>query len=302
MLEAHFLGTGAMMPLPSRRLASLLVRRNGRLMLIDCGEGTQVAIRESGWSMAKIDQIAITHFHADHIAGLPGLLLTMGTLGRTEAVELIGPKGLELVVTCLRVIAPMLPYELRFTEVDGPERSLAFADARLTLFAIEHVLPCYGCAIELDRAGRFDPDRARAQGIPVSLWRPLQAGKTVEADGRVLTPDIVLGPPRKGLKLVYCTDTRATDAIVRHGMGANLLILEGTYAEDDKAEKAAQFGHMTFASAASLAERAGAVELLLTHFSPAVDDPAPFLDIPRSIFPNTSLAHDGLRRVLEFPD
>jgi len=302
MLEAHFLGTGAMMPLPARRLASLLVRRNGRLLLIDCGEGTQVAIRESGWSMAKIDQIAITHFHADHIAGLPGLLLTMGTLGRAEPVELIGPKGLELVVTYLRVIAPMLPYELRFTEVDGPERSLAFADARLTLFALEHVLPCYGCAIELDRAGRFDPARAKAERIPVGLWRRLQSGETVEADGRVYAPDMVLGPPRKGLKLVYCTDTRPADAVAQYGAGADLMILEGTYAEDDKAEKAAQFGHMTFAGAAALAERAGAKELLLTHFSPAVDDPAPFLDIPRRVFPNTSLARDGLRRVLAFPD
>jgi ribonuclease Z len=302
MLEVHFLGTGAMMPLPGRRLASVLVRRDGRLLLIDCGEGTQVAVRESGWSMAKIDQILITHFHADHIAGLPGLLLTMGTMGRAEPVELIGPKGLELVVTCLRVIAPVLPYELRFTEVDGPERALTFHDAHLTLFQLQHVMPCYGCAVELSRAGRFDPDRAKTRGIPVSLWRALQSGETAEADGRVFTPDMVLGPPRKGLKLVYCTDTSSCDAIVQYGADADLMILEGTYAESDKAEKAAQFGHMTFAAAAALAERARAKELLLTHFSPALDDPEGFLDIPQNIFANTNLARDGLRRVLAFPD
>jgi len=301
MLEVHFLGTGAMMPLPNRRLASALVRRNGRLLLIDCGEGTQVAVRESGWSMAKIDAIFITHFHADHVGGLPGLLLTMGTLGRAEPVRLIGPAGLELVVRCLRVIAPELPFELRFTELAGPEHALSFQDARLTFFALEHVLPCYGCSVELNRPGRFDAERARALGVPLAAWRCLQAGERVEMDGRAFTPDMVLGPARKGLKLIYCTDTRPADAIARCAAGADLLICEGTYAEGDKAEKAAEFGHMTFAEAAALAARAGVQELLLTHFSPAVPNPEQFLHIPRAIFPSTDVAHDGLRRVLKFP-
>jgi ribonuclease Z len=301
MLELHFLGTGAMMPLPDRRLASVLVRRNGRLLLIDCGEGTQVAVRESGWSMAKIDAIFITHFHADHIAGLPGLLLTMGTMGRAEPVHLIGPAGLELVVRCLRVIAPELPYELHFTELTGPERELSFQDARLTFFALEHVLPCYGCAVALDRPGRFDAERAKALQIPVAAWRALQAGERVELDGHVYTPDMVLGPARQGLKLAYCTDTRPTDAIARHAAGADLLVCEGTYAEGEKAEKAAQFGHMTFAEAAALAEQAGVKELLLTHFSPAVPNPEEFLHIPRAIFPQADVARDGLRRELKFP-
>lgn len=301
MLEVRFLGTGAMMPLPNRRLASALVRRNGRLLLIDCGEGTQVAVRESGWSMAKIDAIFITHFHADHIAGLPGLLLTMGTMGRAEPVHLIGPAGLELVVRCLRVIAPELPYELRFTELDGPEHELPFQDARLTFFTLEHVLPCYGCTVALDRPGRFDAERAKALQIPLTAWRVLQAGDPVETDGHTYTPDMVLGPARKGLKLTYCTDTRPTDSIARHAQGADLLICEGTYAEGDKAEKAAQFGHMTFAEAATLAARARVKELLLTHFSPAVPNPEEFLDIPRTIFSSTNVAFDGLRRELKFP-
>ena len=301
MLEVHFLGTGAMMPLPNRRLASVLVRRNGRLLLIDCGEGTQVAVRESGWSMARIDAIFITHFHADHIAGLPGLLLTMGTMGRTEPVHLIGPSGLELVVRCLRVIAPELPYQLRFTELTGPEHELPFQDARLTFFALEHVLPCYGCSVALDRPGRFDAERAKALQIPVAAWRYLQAGEPVEMDGQTYTPDMVLGPARKGLKLAYCTDTRPTDSIAHHAQGADLLICEGTYAEDDKAEKAAQFGHMTFLEAAALAARAGAKNLLLTHFSPAVPNPVAFLEIPQTIFPSVNVAFDGLRHELRFP-
>jgi ribonuclease Z len=302
MFEVHFLGTGAMMPLPKRRLASVLVRRNGRLLLIDCGEGTQVAVRESGWSMAKIDQILITHFHAEHIAGLPGLLLTMGTMGRTEPVRLIGPAGLEAVVRCLRVIAPELPYELRFTEICGQAYEDSFADARLTAFELGHVLPCYGYRLELDRPGRFDRSRVEALDIPVTFWHSLQAGDQVEVDGRVFSSDMVLGPARGGISLVYCTDTRPVEAIVRHAAGADLLILEGTYAESNMAEKAGRFGHMTFEDAATLALKAQAKELLLTHFSPAVPDPENYLDIPRAIFPNTDVALDGLRRELRFPD
>ena len=302
MLEVHFLGTGAMMPLPDRRLASVLVRRNGRLLLIDCGEGTQVAVRASGWSMAKIDSILITHFHADHIAGLPGLLLTMGTMGRVKPVELIGPAGLERVVRCLRVIAPELPYELRFIEAAGPELSVLFQDARLTLIELGHVLPCYGCVIEVNRAGKFDRARAEALAIPAPLWRRLQAGERVEANGRAFTPDMVLGASRKGLKLVYCTDTRPVAAIVNHAAGADLLICEGTYAEEDKAEKAAEFGHMTFSDAAGLAVRAGVKELVLTHFSPALPDPERYQNVPQSVFANTSVARDGLRRALKFSD
>ena len=302
MLEVHFLGTGAMMPLPDRRLASVLVRRNGRLLLIDCGEGTQVAVRASGWSMAKVDSILITHFHADHIAGLPGLLLTMGTMGRVKPVELIGPAGLERVVRCLRVIAPELPYELRFIEAAGPELSVLFQDARLTLIELGHVLPCYGCVIEVNRAGKFDRARAEALAIPAPLWRRLQAGERVEANGRAFTPDMVLGASRKGLKLVYCTDTRPMDTIWRHAAGADLLILEGTYAERDKAEKAALYGHMTFEDAACLAAKAGAKTLLLTHFSPALPDPEQYLDSPRLVFPLTDIARDGMRRVLRYPE
>jgi ribonuclease Z len=299
MLEVHFLGTGAMMPLPERRLASILVRRNGQILLIDCGEGTQVAIRESGWSMAKIDFIAFTHFHADHIAGLPGLLLTMGTMGRTAPVRLIGPTGLKEVVQRLRVIAPELAFELQFTEI-SEGFSTAFGDARLTAFPLEHVLPCFGYAVELPRPGRFDRSRAEENQIPIKYWRALQSGERVEADGHVYTPEMALGPERVGLKLVYCTDTRPVNTIVARTAGADLLICEGTYAQREKAEKAAQYGHMTFPDAAELAARAGAKALLLTHFSPTVPDPEDFLDIPRGIFPNTDAARDGLTLMLRF--
>ena len=302
MLEVHFLGIGAMMPLPARRLASVLVRRNGKIMLIDCGEGTQVAVRESGWSMAKIDLIAFTHFHADHIAGLPGLLLTMGTMGRVAPVRLIGPTGLEAVVQCLRVIAPELPFDLQFTEIEEEPFAAGFSDCKLTAFALKHILPCYGYAVELRRPGRFDRSRAEGNQIPIQYWRALQSGERVESNGRVYTPEMVLGPDRAGIKLVYCTDTRPVNTIVEYAAGADLLICEGTYAQLEKTEKAAQYGHMTFPDAANLAACAGAKALLLTHFSPTVTEPESFLDIPRGIFPQTDAARDGLTVTLRFRD
>ena len=302
MLELCFLGTGAMMPLPDRKLAALLLRRSGRLLLLDCGEGTQVAIRQCGWSLARIDMICLTHFHADHIAGLPGLLLTMGACDRIEPVTLVGPAGLEQVVRCLRVIAPELPYALRFKELPAREQTFAFHDVQVTGFALDHLMPCHGFAFSLKRPGKFDPARAKALGIPVTHWRALQNGETVAAGGGAYTPDQVLGPARRGIKLAYCTDTRATDAIAVHARDADLLICEGTYGEDEKAQKAALYGHMTFSQAAGLAKKAGARELLLTHFSPSVSDPQAHIEAARAVFPNTSAAHDLMCRTLLFED
>ena len=303
MLEICFLGTGAMMPLPGRNLAALLMRRAGRLLLLDCGEGTQVAIRRCGWSLARIDIICLTHFHADHTAGLPGLLLTMGACDRTEPVTIVGPEGVEAVVRRLRVIAPELPYALRFKELPRQQASgFTFQDVRVTAFPLDHLLPCYGYAFDLARPGKFDPARAKALGIPVMHWRALQGGETVFADGSTYTPDQVLGPARKGLKLAYCTDTRTTAAVAAHGREADLLICEGTYGEDEKEEKAALHGHMTFAQAAALAKQANARELLLTHFSPSIRDPQEHIGAARGVFSNTDVAHDLMCRTLLFED
>lgn len=302
MLEICLLGTGAMMPLPDRKLAALLLRRNGRLLLIDCGEGTQVAVRESGWSLARIDTICITHFHADHTAGLPGLLLTMGTFGRTEPVTLIGPAGLRTVVRCLQVIAPELPFELRFEEIDGARHDSMFHDVRLTGFALDHIIPCYGYALTLERSGKFDAQRGKALGIPVTHWGALQSGRTVNHEGRVYTPDMVMGAARKGIKLVYCTDTRVTETIVTYAQAADLLVCEGTYAEEDKADQAHQYGHMTFTQAATCARHAGARELLLTHFSPSIRDSEAHIEAARSVFPNAIIGHDLLHKSLSFEE
>ena len=161
MIDICLLGSGGMMPLPYRWLTSLMVRYNGSSLLIDCGEGTQIALKEKGWSFKPIDVICFTHFHGDHISGLPGLLLTMGNAERREPLTLIGPKGLERVVNALRVIAPELPFELRFLEIQGSEQEFILNGYRLKAFRVNHNVPCYGYTLELDRAGRFDVNRAR---------------------------------------------------------------------------------------------------------------------------------------------
>ena len=225
MLDICLLGTGGMMPLPYRWLTSLMMRYNGHSILIDCGEGTQIAMREKGWSPNPIDIICFTHYHADHISGLPGMLLNMGNADRTEPLLLIGPRGLERVVGSLRVIAPELPFELKFMEIEGDRQSFEFEGFRLKAFKVNHSMLCYGYTMEIDRGGRFDKDRAEALEIPVKLWSRLQKGETVKEDGRTFTPDMVLGESRKGIKVTYCTDTRPTDSIREAARDTDLLIL-----------------------------------------------------------------------------
>ena len=191
MLDVCLVGTGGMMPLPRRWLTALMTRYKGSSLLIDCGEGTQVAIKEKGWSFKPIDVICFTHFHGDHISGLPGLLLTMGNAERTEPLTLIGPKGLERVVNALRVIAPELPFELKFIEINGPEQVFEINGYRITAFRVNHNVLCYGYTLEILRQGKFSPERAREQGIPLEYWNPLQKGNVIEADGVTYTPDMV---------------------------------------------------------------------------------------------------------------
>ena len=300
MLDVCLLGTGGMMPLPRRWLTALMTRYNGHSLLIDCGEGTQVAIKEKGWSFKPVDVICFTHYHGDHISGLPGLLLTMGNAERTEPLTLIGPKGLERVVNALRVIAPELPFELKFIEINGPEQVFEINGYRITAFKVNHNVLCYGYSLEILRQGKFSPERAREQGIPLRYWNPLQKGQTIEADGVTYTPDMVLGPARKGLKVTYTTDTSPTESILKNASGSDLFICEGMYGEDDKLEKAKGYKHMTFREAATLAKQADVGEMWLTHYSPSLAHPEEYIEETRKIFSRTIAAKDGRSISLDF--
>ena len=290
------------MPLPYRWLTSLMMRYNGKSILIDCGEGTQIAMREKGWSPNPIDIICFTHFHADHISGLPGMLLTMGNAERTEPLLLIGPRGLTKVVASLRVIAPELPFEVKCIEITENAQTFSFEGFRLEAFRVNHNVLCYGYTVGIDRAGKFDPERAKAEQIPQMFWKHLQKGETVEYEGRILTPDLVLGPPRKGIKLTYTTDTRPTDSIRENAKGSDLFICEGMYGEKEKIAKAREYKHMTFYEAAQLAKDAQVKEMWLTHYSPSLNRPDEFIDKVREIFPGAKTARDGWTRELTFDE
>ena len=291
-----------MMPLPYRWLTSMMARCRGSNLLIDCGEGTQVAVKEKGWSFKPIDVICFTHYHGDHISGLPGLLLTMGNADRTEPLTLIGPKGLERVVGCLRVIAPELPFPIIFKEIEGAEQTFEMNGYRLKAFRVNHNVLCYGYTLEIDRAGKFDAAKAKAQDIPLPYWSRLQNGETIETEDGVLTPDMVLGPPRKGLKLTYTTDTRPTESIRRNAEKSDLFICEGMYGEREKAAKAAEYKHMTFYEAAQIARDAQVREMWLTHYSPSLTRPEPYMDEVRRIFPEAKAGKDGMSTELMFED
>lgn len=300
MLDVCLLGSGGMMPLPYRWLTALMTRFNGSSLLIDCGEGTQIAIKEKGWSFKPIDVICFTHYHGDHISGLPGLLLTMGNADRREPLTLIGPKGLERVVNSLRVIAPELPFPIVCVEIEGAQQTFELNGYRLKAFKVNHNVLCYGYTLEIDRAGKFDINRAKEQGIPQQYWSRLQRGESIEYEGGILTSDLVLGPPRKGIKITYTTDTRPTDSIRENAKEADLFICEGMYGEREKAAKAVEYKHMTFYEAAQLAQDAAVTEMWLTHYSPSLTRPEEYMDEVRKIFPQAKAGKDRMSIELAF--
>ena len=302
MIDVCLLGTGGMMPLPYRYLTSMMARYNGKSILIDCGEGTQIAMKEKGWSPKPIDVICFTHYHADHISGLPGMLLTMGNAERTEPLLMIGPKGLERVVSALRVIAPELPFEIRYRELAEPFEQIDMGDYRLEAFRVNHNVICYGYNMIVERAGKFQVEKAKALGLPVQCWNPLQKGNVVEYEGRSYTPDMVMGAPRKGLKVTYCTDTRPTKSIEEHAFGADLFICEGMYGEEDKQQKAKEHKHMTFYEAARIAKAAQVGQMWLTHYSPSLPWPDQYLGQVRNIFEHSLTAKDGQTIELDFEE
>ena len=306
MIDITLIGTAALLPLPERALAAAHLACGGHSILFDCGEGTQTAARRAGVSLMKTDMIALTHYHGDHVFGIPGLLQTMFSMGRTQPLYITGPEGLRQALAPILHLAGGIGFEVRF--VDLPPEGLSLAElmhgwpfeAVLTPFPTAHRVPSQGYAFTLGRAGKFLPERARALGVPVTLWGLLQKGRTVQTDGATVRPEQVMGPARKGLKFVFTGDTAPCDTLTDAAAGADLLICEATYGENEQAAQAAEYGHMTFAGAAQAAKAAGVKRLWLTHYSQMIEDPQAYLANAAEIFENTVCGRDGLSLTLRF--
>ena len=303
MIDVCLLGTGGMMPMPNRFLTACLVRINGRMLLIDAGEGTQVTMKMLGWGFKNLDVICFTHYHADHIAGLPGLLLTMGNSGRTKPLELVGPVGLISVVESLRKIAPELPFSIVYTELkEETETPLLVGTFSLKYAFGDHQVRCISYRIDLKRKGKFDVKKAQRLNIPKPLWSILQKEGSVVFEGKEYIADMVLGEERKGISLTYCTDTRPTQELVSLATGSDLFICEGMYGEEEKKEKAKEYKHMLFSEAAKMAKKGQVKKLWLTHFSPALTEPELFLEQTKEIFLDTELGEDRKETTLYFSE
>lgn len=302
MIDVTLLGTGGTMPLTKRRLSSAYLRLCGKGLLIDCGEGTQVALRECGYTFKPCGVMCFTHFHADHISGLPGFLLSMGNEGRSEPLHIIGPRGVREVVESLRIIAPELPFEIKFTELCDNVEYLSADGYKITAFRVKHNIPCYGYRFDIERAGKFNVDKAKANNVPMQAWSKLQKGLTVELDGVTYTRDMVLDAPRRGIAITYCTDSRPCRNIEQQATFADLFICEGMYGDDDKYERACESMHMTFREACEIADTARAERLWLTHFSPSLAEPEEFAEFADSLFKGAKVGYDGLSETIRFPE
>jgi ribonuclease Z len=296
VIEVCLLGNGGMMPLPGRPLSACLLRTGGETLLFDCGEGTQVNWRHSGWPYRPTGTLLLSHLHADHVAGLPGVLFQIAHSGRTEPVTIYGPRHTFEIVTHLTSIVGRTPYELRVIELDGGESLELPGGWRLATLATRHRMPCLAYTIAQPRAPRFNPERARELGVPLADWKRLQRGETM---GDVAPAD-VLGPPRRGLKVALVTDTAYFAELTAFVEDADLLVCEAIYAGDEDTAKAEQRGHMVAGQAAQLARDSGARRLWLTHLSPSVERPEDVLERAQRDFPAAALGAAGRTLALRF--
>ena len=300
MLDVCLLGTGGMMPMPDRFLSSVMLRFNGRLILVDCGEGTQVTLKSKGWGFKAIDAIVFTHYHADHISGLPGMLLAIANAKREKPLKLIGPKGLIEVVTALRTIAAELPYDIEYIVLDEPDKKVMIGDIEVKYTAACHSVECLAYRFDVIRAGKFDIDKASQLDVPKQYWSKWQNGETVNYNGTAYPPETVMGDARKGISVSFCTDSRPFDGISDFVKDSDLFICEGMYGDDAKLSKAELNKHMLFSEAAKAAFDGNVSLLWLTHFSPSLSEPEEYCEFVKSIFPNTVIGRDRLSASLYF--
>lgn len=304
MIDICLLGTGGMMPLLYRYLSSLMIRCDGSNILIDCGEATQLAIKKAELTTKPIDYILFTHFHADHISGLPGLLLEMKNSDRVEPITIAGPKGVEKVVNSLRIIANELPFKINFIELDDNDGYFDLKPYKIQYFKLKHKLTCIGYNIFYDRLPMFSVEKAKSYNIPLKYWNKLQHGETCydAENNTTYTPDMVMGNKRDGIKITYLTDTRPCENIYKFANDSDLFICEGMYGDDSKENNAKKYLHMTMEEACEIATKTNPKEMWLTHYSPSETRPKIYENNLKKIFSNVKICKDGEKKVINFED
>lgn len=306
MVEITLLGCGGSMPVPNRYLSSLLINYRGRKILIDCGEGTQVSMKIANCGFKTIDYICITHLHGDHIIGLPGILSTIGNCGRTEMLTIIGPKGIKEIIEAFKLIVKELPYDINI--IENPKEDILVSnnyinkDIIISTLEVEHSTPCIAYSFYIKRKAKFDIEKAIKNNVPKTLWSKLQNGREIKLEGNIYTKDMVLGQPRKGIKVSFVTDTRPIKEILDFVDNSDLLICEGMYGDDCDLERAIKNKHMTFRESATIAKQSNVETMVLTHFSPIIKDPNMYIENAMEVFENTIIGTDRLKLNLLFKE
>ena len=294
-LRVIFLGTAGSVPTLKRSLPAILIQRKGEQLMFDCGEAVQRQMMKAKTGFHKKMKIFISHMHGDHILGLPGLLQTMALLDRERKLEIYGPSGIKRFIEAIKeTVQFVLTFPVEIHEIE--EAGVVCEEEEYAVKAVwaNHVIPSVAYALEeKPRPGRFYPEKAEALGVPEGpLWSKLQHEHMVNlADGRIIKPEQVVGPPRPGRKIVYTGDTRPFKGFVKFASGADLLVHDGTL-DDELTEKAAEDGHSTPSQAAENAKKAKVKQLILTHISARYDDTSILLEQAQKIFKNTRVAED----------
>ncbi|MDB8792175.1 ribonuclease Z [Romboutsia sp. 1001216sp1] len=305
MIDLILLGCGGNLPTPNRYLSSLFINYNGSKILIDCGEGTQISMKMKNCGFKNLNLILITHLHGDHFNGLPGLLSTIGNSGRTDDLTIVGPVGIKEYINAVMVLIEYIPYKLNI--IENPKNTFSLdhdilKDIEISTMELDHSRECLGYSLYFKRRPKFNKEKAISNNVPIILWQKLQSGKNIVYNEVEYTPSMVLGDNRKGIKVSFITDTRPLLSIPEFIKDSNLFVCEGMYGDDMDISKAVKNHHMTFREAANLARLGNVDKLILTHFSPSLEDPYIYLNNATSIFKNTIIGEDRLSFNLNFKD
>ena len=305
MIDLVLLGCGGNVPMPNRNLSSLFINYRGHKILIDCGEGTQVSMRMKNCGFKDIDLILITHLHGDHIIGLIGLLSTIGNSGKSDNLTIVGPRGITQAINAIRVLIEYLPYKINI--IEDPKETFSIEndilkDLEISALELEHSTECLGYSLYFNRTPKFNVQKALKNNVPKELWNRLQNNNEIFYNNRTYTSDMVLGDDRKGIKISFVTDTRPLFTIPNFIKDSDLFVCEAMYGDDMDISKAMKNKHMTFTEAANLARLGQVKKLLLTHFSPSLENPHEYLGNATRFFENTIIGEDRLSLSLNYED